>query len=213
MTIQGTAPVIETETSSIAAVRTSKDLNDLPLNIRSTVSGTGDSGLYRYVFLTPTGGQGGGSRFSLGGARGTQNYFNVDGITSNSPAFGNSIGPAEPSFESIQEVRFEIVNNKAEFGEVANITAITKSGTNRTARRLVLVSRKLRTQRAAFLRHHKGAEHPQQFRRHPAAGRSSATSCFSSVHMKASGSARLPSSRRTFPPRQCAAATSRQFRT
>jgi hypothetical protein len=105
-------------------------LRDLPLNIRSTVSATGDSGLYRYVFMTPTGFQGGGSRFSRGGARGSQNYFNVDGISSNSPAFGNSIGPAEPSFESIQEVRFEIVNNKAEFGEVANITAITKSGQN-----------------------------------------------------------------------------------
>ncbi|MBL8209831.1 MAG: carboxypeptidase regulatory-like domain-containing protein [Bryobacterales bacterium] len=130
VTVQGAAPVIETDSASIAATRTSKDLNDLPLNIRSTVSGTGDSGLYRYVFLTPTGGQGGGSRFNLGGARGSQNYFNVDGISSNSPAFGNSIGPAEPSFESIQEVRFEIVNNKAEFGEVANITAITKSGTN-----------------------------------------------------------------------------------
>ena len=130
VTVQGSAPVIDTDSSSIASARTSKDLNDLPLNIRSTVSGTGDSGLYRYVFLTPTGGQGGGSRFSLGGARGSQNYFNVDGISSNSPAFGNSIGPAEPSFESIQEVRFEIVNNKAEFGEVANITALTKSGTN-----------------------------------------------------------------------------------
>jgi hypothetical protein len=130
VTVQGAAPVIETDSASIASVRTTRDLNDLPLNIRSTVSGTGDSGLYRYVFLTPTGGQGGGSRFSLGGARGSQNYFNVDGISSNSPAFGNSIGPAEPSFESIQEVRFEIVNNKAEFGEVANITAITKSGTN-----------------------------------------------------------------------------------
>lgn len=130
VTVQGAAPVIETDSASIAAVRTSKDLNDLPLNIRSTVSGTGDSGLYRYVFFTPTGGQGGGSRFNLGGARGSQNYFNVDGISSNSPAFGNSIGPAEPSFESIQEVRFEMVNNKAEFGEVANITAITKSGTN-----------------------------------------------------------------------------------
>jgi hypothetical protein len=130
VTVQSTAPVIDTDSASIAAMKTSKDLNDLPLNIRSTVSGTGDSGLYRYVFLTPTGGQGGGSRFSLGGARGSQNYFNVDGISSNSPAFGNSIGPAEPSFESIQEVRFEMVNNKAEFGEVANITAITKSGTN-----------------------------------------------------------------------------------
>ncbi|NUN02813.1 MAG: carboxypeptidase regulatory-like domain-containing protein, partial [Bryobacteraceae bacterium] len=130
VTVQGTVPVIETDTASIAAVRTSRDLSDLPLNIRSTVSGTGDSGLYRYVFLAPTGGQGGGSRFNLGGARGSQNYFNVDGISSNSPAFGNSIGPATPSFDSIQEVRFEMVNNKAEFGEVANITAITKSGTN-----------------------------------------------------------------------------------
>lgn len=130
VTVQSAAPVIETDVPSIADVRSLRDLKDLPLNIRSTVSGTGDSGLYRYVFLTPTGYQGGGSRFSLGGGRGSQNYFNVDGISSNSPAFGNSIGPAEPSFESIQEVRFEIVNNKAEFGEVANITAISKSGTN-----------------------------------------------------------------------------------
>ena len=130
VTVQSMAPVIETDVPSIADVRSLRDLRDLPLNIRSTVSGTGDSGLYRYVFLTPTGYQGGGSRFSLGGGRGSQNYFNVDGISSNSPAFGNSIGPAEPSFESIQEVRFEIVNNKAEFGEVANITAISKSGTN-----------------------------------------------------------------------------------
>lgn len=130
VTVQSMAPVIETDVPSIADVRSLRDLKDLPLNIRSTVSGTGDSGLYRYVFLTPTGYQGGGSRFSLGGGRGSQNYFNVDGISSNSPAFGNSIGPAEPSFESIQEVRFEIVNNKAEFGEVANITAISKSGTN-----------------------------------------------------------------------------------
>ncbi|MDX1983425.1 MAG: carboxypeptidase regulatory-like domain-containing protein [Bryobacteraceae bacterium] len=130
VTVQGAAPVVETDVPGISDVKGLRDLRDLPLNIRSTVSGTGDSGLYRYVFLTPTGGQGGGSRFSLGGGRGSQNYFNVDGISSNSPAFGNSIGPAEPSFESIQEVRFKIVNNKAEFGEVANITAITKSGTN-----------------------------------------------------------------------------------
>ncbi|MBK9169583.1 MAG: carboxypeptidase regulatory-like domain-containing protein [Bryobacterales bacterium] len=130
VTVQASAPVIETDVPSIADVKTQLDLRDLPLNIRSTVSGTGDSGLYRYVFIAPTGYQGGGSRFSLGGGRGSQNYFNIDGISSNSPAFGNSIGPATPSFDSIQEVRFEMVNNKAEFGQVANITAITKSGTN-----------------------------------------------------------------------------------
>src|SRR5688500_697732 len=67
VTVQATTPVIETDVSSIADVKSLKDLKDLPLNIRSTVSGTGDSGLYRYVFMTPTGYQGGGSRFSLGG--------------------------------------------------------------------------------------------------------------------------------------------------
>lgn len=128
ITVHGVTPVIETDSASLAHVK--HHLKDMPLNISSTVSGTGDSGLYRYVFMTPTGYQGGGSRFSLGGGRGSQNYFNVDGISSNSPAFGNSIGPAAPSFESIQEVRFEIVNNRAEFGEVANITAITRSGGN-----------------------------------------------------------------------------------
>src|SRR4029450_9032540 len=44
VTVQGAAPVIETDSSSIAGVKSIKDLNDLPLNIRSTVSGTGDSG-------------------------------------------------------------------------------------------------------------------------------------------------------------------------
>jgi hypothetical protein len=70
VTVEGAAPVVETDVPSISDVKT---LRDLPLNIRSTVSGTGDSGFYRYVFMTPTGGQGGGSRFSLGGGRGSQN--------------------------------------------------------------------------------------------------------------------------------------------
>jgi len=126
-------PVLETEGSSIADLKTGRQLRDLPLNIRSSqsVAVGGGSGLYSYVSVVPTGYQGGGSRFSLGGGRGSQNYFNVDGISSNSPAFGNAIGSAQPSFESIEELRFDIVNNKAEFSQVANITSITKSGGNR----------------------------------------------------------------------------------
>jgi hypothetical protein len=63
VTVQSAAPVIETDVPSIADVRSLRELKDLPLNIRSTVSGTENSGLYRYVFLTPMGYQGGGSRF------------------------------------------------------------------------------------------------------------------------------------------------------
>ena len=38
--------------------------------------------------------------------------------------------------ESISEMRFSLVNNKAEFGEVTNVTAITKSGQNQIHGRL-----------------------------------------------------------------------------
>jgi hypothetical protein len=57
-------------------------------------------------------------------------HYNIDGISANSPAFGVQNSPAEPTLESIQEMRFDIVNNRAEFGEVTNVTAITKSGGN-----------------------------------------------------------------------------------
>jgi hypothetical protein len=86
--------------------------------------------LNAFLFTTPTGYQTAGSKFSIGGARGTQLYYNIDGISANSPAFGVQNSPAEPSVESIAEMKFNAVNNKAEFGEVTNVTAITKSGQN-----------------------------------------------------------------------------------
>jgi hypothetical protein len=130
VTIQGAAPVIETDTASIAAVRTAKDLNDLPLNIRSTVSGTGDSGIVP-LCVSDSDGRAGRriaiqSRAVRAGRRITLMWTAFRRIRRHSVIRSDR---RTPSFESIQEVRFEIVNNKAEFGEVANITAITKSGT------------------------------------------------------------------------------------
>ena len=124
MTVMAGAPVIETESATISDLKTTMEIRDLPLNILSGVL------LNSFLFTTPTGYQTLGSKFALGGARGTQLYYNIDGISANSPAFGVQNSPAEPTLESIQEMRFDIVNNKAEFGEVTNATAITKSGSN-----------------------------------------------------------------------------------
>lgn len=128
ITVTGGTPVVETDASNLSDVKSSRQIRDLPLNILSTMSATGDSGVLNYVWLAPTGYAGKG--FSMGGSHGTQAYFNVDGISSNSPAFGSQNYPAQPALDSIQEIRIDMVNNKAEFGEVANVTTITKSGGN-----------------------------------------------------------------------------------
>src|SRR5262245_768742 len=124
ITVDARTPVVETEASTISDLKGVQQLRDLPLNILNGVV------LNSFLFSTPTGYQSAGSKFSFGGARGTQLHYNIDGISANSPAFGVQNSPAEPTLESIQEMRFDIVNNRAEFGEVTNVTAITKSGGN-----------------------------------------------------------------------------------
>ncbi len=130
ITITAGTPVVETDAPSISDVKTAKELRDLPLNTLNSVL------LNTFLFSTPTGYQTAGSKFSMGGARGTQLYYNIDGISANSPAFGVQNSPAEPSVESIAEMKFNMVENKAEFGEVTNVTAITKSGQNELHGRL-----------------------------------------------------------------------------
>jgi Carboxypeptidase regulatory-like domain len=124
ITVDARTPLVETEASTISDQKGVQQLRDLPLNILNGVI------LNSFLFSTPTGYQSAGSKFSLGGARGTQLHYNIDGISANSPAFGVQNSPAEPTLESIQEMRFDIVNNRAEFGEVTNVTAITRSGSN-----------------------------------------------------------------------------------
>ena len=121
--VEAGAPVVA-EVPMLSQTRSFRELRDLPLNIR------GLEPMYKWIWVTPTGNQGGGSRRTFGGARSSFTYFNVDGLDSNSPAFGNQLGDLNPQQEAIQEVRFEYSGAKAEFAESANVTAITKSGGN-----------------------------------------------------------------------------------
>ncbi|MGH9341811.1 MAG: carboxypeptidase regulatory-like domain-containing protein [Acidobacteriota bacterium] len=124
VTVESGAPVVNSENPTIAQSRTFRELRDLPTNIH------GPAPLYKLTWLTPTAVQGGGSRRTFGGGRASTTHFYVDGASSNSPAFANQLGPLNPSFESLQEVRFEYVNARAEFSELGNVTAVTKSGGN-----------------------------------------------------------------------------------
>ena len=131
VTVSAGTPVVETESSTIASIHTGREMRDLPLNFVAT------SGLLTtFTSLVPTGYLSLGAKFAMGGARGTQLYYSIDGVSANSPLFGVQNSFAEPSLGSVSEMRFDLVNNRAEFGEVTTATVITKSGTNQLHGRL-----------------------------------------------------------------------------
>ena len=128
--VTGGAPVIEAEMPSIATTVTAEEITQTSSNLLGTKDSTGDSGLEEYIALLPTGHEGSGSQWSMAGSTAGEAYYNVDGISSNSTLYGNADGPAFPSYDIIQEVKYDAVNNKAEMGQLLNVTVITKSGTN-----------------------------------------------------------------------------------
>ncbi len=123
-------PVLDTQMSSISATLTQSEINTTSTNLIGTVDATGDSGLLYFINTLPAA-HGPDFAWSMAGSRAGEAYYNVDGISMNSVTFGNMVGPAEPSFAIVQEVQYDAVNNKAEFGQLLNVSTITKSGTNR----------------------------------------------------------------------------------
>jgi hypothetical protein len=128
--VTGGAPVIEAEMPSISTTISSEEIIQTSSNLLGTKDSTGNSGLEEYIALLPTGHQGSGSQWSMAGSTAGEAYYNVDGISSNSTLYGNADGPAFPSFDIVQEVKYDAVDNKAEMGQLLNITVITKSGTD-----------------------------------------------------------------------------------
>jgi hypothetical protein len=131
VTVTAEAPVLNLEMPSIASTVTAEALNDTSSNLLGTSDATGDSGLLFYTTLLPGGSQAGTLfDWSMYGSRGSEAFYNVDGISSNSALYGNMVGPSLPPFGMVQEVEYSAVNNKAEMGQLFNISMVTKSGTN-----------------------------------------------------------------------------------
>jgi Carboxypeptidase regulatory-like domain/TonB dependent receptor len=128
--VTGATPVIENEMPSISTTVTAEEITQTSSNLLGTKDNTGDSGLEEYIALLPAGHNGSGSSWSMNGSTTGEAYYNVDGISSNSTLYGNADGPAFPSYDIVQEVKYDSVNNKAEMGQLLNITVITKSGTD-----------------------------------------------------------------------------------
>lgn len=124
------APVITTETATVRDTEANRELEGLPMNFR----GRSTTPLNAITTLPgvqvdstgPTGSNG----VSIAGSHPSQNEFTVDGFSVTSPLRNGPTPEMFPSTEQIAEVKVTSELATAEYGQVGDITFITKSGTN-----------------------------------------------------------------------------------
>jgi hypothetical protein len=125
---------IQTDVSNIAESKGSLELTDLPVAIYTRSQGSTSA------FSTLTAQPGvqidANNQITVAGASPSQVSFTVDGISSIGAGFGGSgttgSGLTElfPSFNAIEEIKISETLNPAEYGGVADVTTVSKSGTN-----------------------------------------------------------------------------------
>jgi hypothetical protein len=146
ITVQGSAPLLNTSDASVSTVIDHQFVANLPLNGRSFASLID---LTPGVVLTPSNFQDQG-QFSVNGQRPDANYFLVDGVSANlgSAGSGNLLGqggagqlPATSAFggtsnlvslDALEEFRIQTSTFAPEYGRTpgAQVSVITRSGTN-----------------------------------------------------------------------------------
>src|SRR5437867_460244 len=122
VTVAGGIGQLETETASLSNVKPARDFTQLPLS----VFGRGWSNIAGVVA-----GVSSVSGFEVNGARDTANNFTSDGISVNDIVSSRQTPNGfSGENEVIQELKVMTANNSAEYPQVAQFSAVTKSGTN-----------------------------------------------------------------------------------
>jgi hypothetical protein len=146
MTIEGGAPLVNTESAAISTVVDRHFVENLPLNGRSFQSLIE---LTPGVVVTPSNASDAG-QFSVNGQRAVSNYWTVDGVSANTGVRGffppgNGLGGTLTSLsaqggtnslvsvDALEEFRIQTSTYSPEFGRTpgAQVSILTRSGTNR----------------------------------------------------------------------------------
>ena len=126
VTVSGGAPTIATDTQTIAATFSSEEVLSLPTNYR----GAGSTSALHVLSFLPGVQSDNSYGFSLQGALPSQSQVSLDGISTLSTRVNGPLAEMFPSTEAIAEMKVQGVGNSAEFGEVGDITTVTKAGGN-----------------------------------------------------------------------------------
>jgi hypothetical protein len=121
-------PVITTDVSNLAETKVGDELVELPVAIYSRSTGstspistlTTEAG----VQTDDTG------NLAVMGTTAALLSVTIDGISSVGVEYSGPVNEMFPSFNSIEEIRVSESNNNAEFSGVADITTVSKAGTN-----------------------------------------------------------------------------------
>ncbi len=127
VTVEAVA-VVQTDASNIAETKGTLELTDLPVAIATRSSGS--TSAYSTLTTQPGVQTDAQNDIQVAGAGPSQLSISVDGISSVGPAQLGALTEMFPSFNSIEEIKISETLNPAEFGGVADITTISKSGTN-----------------------------------------------------------------------------------
>ena len=143
VTVQGGAPLVNTENASVSTVVDRQFAENLPLNGRSFQTLIE---LTPGVVVTPSNAGGDPGQFSVNGQRADANYWMVDGVSANLGAGVSYVGVAGSlgatsalggtnslvSVDALQEFRIVTSTYSPEFGRTpgAQISILTRSGTN-----------------------------------------------------------------------------------
>jgi hypothetical protein len=123
-------PDVQTDTSNIAETKTGRELIDLPVAIATRAAGS--TSPISTLTTQPGVQTDQNGNISVAGSNPAQLAVTIDGISvlGGTADLAGPIAELFPSFNAIEEIRVSEVVNPAEYGGVADITTITKSGTN-----------------------------------------------------------------------------------
>jgi len=122
------APVITTDVSNLAETKAGDELVELPVAIYSRSAGSTSP---ISTLTTEAGVQTDDSgSLSVSGTTAALLSVTIDGISSVGVEYSGPVNEMFPSFNSIEEIRVSESNNNAEFSGVADITTVSKAGTN-----------------------------------------------------------------------------------
>ncbi len=120
------APVVTTDTGTIANSFDSSQVLTIPANYR----GAGSTSPMRVLAFQPGINSDNGTGYSVQGATPTQTEYSVDGISTVSVRSNGALNEVFPSSEGIAEMKVQGVGNSAEYGQVGDITTTSKGGSS-----------------------------------------------------------------------------------